>query len=1265
VAFLSVGLKLLGDDSHIPQTIRPIVEREASLINAAQGVSDSPTMNRREDYSAYKIRGHYTADKDLERYFRAMMWFGRMSFRQASSAETAAGVLICRGLERSKGAYQAWDEIDEQLRYFVGDTDDLSCTDYIPLAKKTFGDALEPGQILDPAKMQAFMQLASALREPRINSSYLPPMEWKRVVQETKGLRLLGQRYTVTGDLFQNVLLEQGRLPSGLDVMTSLLGSLTARDALEAEGKHPIAFAPSRGVMAKSSHYARLLQSLALLLRRPQQDAPRFMRSEKWGAKQLNAAMGGWAELAHDTLLHSKMAMRTLGGSAALSDLKGYVEPVPEYYRELGAIVRQTREFLEQHGIFDKTGTGINVQAEMRAAEKQYRNPASAPPPSAKREHYVDLENLLGQLAAISEKELKKLPLDREDNRVIEDFGRRLRYLAFNITTSEAHEDMSVIADVAGEYQSGQVLEVGVGRALPIYVLAPSIYGPIICQGGIFSYYEFPRPINNRLNDQEWRALLDSKASGYYPWLLDKGIGLERRQATAADLSILAEKGPLHLVSGGPNDPASALADYCRDLVGRFYAVDIGPQNIPFLQRVYEDETVAQPSRVFALAKLADFKDDRLRPVFLEGLHKCSGEILGNPEFLVGYYSAKGFSPLARDGDWDDLMQTFKRLAAQDTWAQSSWLGASTRHGQILGQIANALFRLDKKRAWEDLSGLLSDPKCYVHAFLQLVHGDEPKAVRDLERGIAQGLISKEHAAIALGNIGTETAALRMKNLFNGCDFLCKKAILDGLLLRRWPDEFMPRYPNITIEEIRKLYPEALSGIEQCGRGDSQKAIWVIQVAGKIKAESAAEELLRLYLSGDSGQSPFPEVRRVIPAALADLGYKRALPAIKAQYERSQLKQPADSGERCALVLAMAQLGDAEALSTIDSWLRGNASEVRYCNVLEGTVAMKTAASARLLSGLLINRPAEWDDKQRHSFAEEHILRGLDIQLLDKATRARLVENAAQRLGHKHGYIYSHWLPLVGEDAAPLLSKRLDQPGDKDDKGVIMETLASIGNEQAYEAVKRQLASPDVDMRKGACNIIGRFGAWQGDSIDLVGTLLGDQDKGVRGAAAWALHQYFGPAGDAKLMQALRGEDGSSKFSAIWALCANKVEEGIEAAFNIVAKGPKDVQVEAASCLLHQAPAKMEERVVGALAGLYDRSSDQMKIQILSLLERRYRYTSSGQLEEINNSKLMGLLDKALASGAPAVAQKAKEIREKEESIKKRRQEMSVRRQRH
>ena len=63
------------------------------------------------------------------------------------------------------------------------------------------------------------------------------------------------------------------------------------------------------------------------------------------------------------------------------------------------------------------------------------------------------------------------------------------------------------MADVATD-PNGQVLEVGTGGIKEIFVVV-SVEGSLrIACGGIYSFYEFAWPMENRLTDTEWRDMM-------------------------------------------------------------------------------------------------------------------------------------------------------------------------------------------------------------------------------------------------------------------------------------------------------------------------------------------------------------------------------------------------------------------------------------------------------------------------------------------------------------------------------------------------------------------------------------------------------------------------------------------------------------------------------------------------------------------------------------------------------------------------------------
>jgi hypothetical protein len=83
IAYLAVGMSLLEGENmtyRIPSYVSDTVEGELALIEAYTGFAESPIFTYSEDYSQYIPRGHYTQSEKLERYFKGMMWYGRLSF---------------------------------------------------------------------------------------------------------------------------------------------------------------------------------------------------------------------------------------------------------------------------------------------------------------------------------------------------------------------------------------------------------------------------------------------------------------------------------------------------------------------------------------------------------------------------------------------------------------------------------------------------------------------------------------------------------------------------------------------------------------------------------------------------------------------------------------------------------------------------------------------------------------------------------------------------------------------------------------------------------------------------------------------------------------------------------------------------------------------------------------------------------------------------------------------------------------------------------
>jgi len=515
VAYFAVANRLLDPEAEIPALVRDDVEQELALIEAHEGFAESSIFPEYvEDYSQYVPRGHYTKNESRQQYFKAMMWYGRINLRLRMREETLSALLICQALANTEiagePASQIWERIYEPTSFLVGVSDDLDIYDYHPLIEEVYGSiGTDPTIFADEDRLEQFIEAARELPPPQINSMWV--WIWEDREEATQGFRFMGQRFVIDAYIFQQMMfrnvgtiVDPRMLPKGLDIYAAM-GSEEAYDILdEMDETHYENFDGQmnkvRGEIAAleidswtQNLYWTWLYSFHPLVEVKGEGYPAFMRNQAWTRKDLHTALGSWTELKHDTILYAKQAYAELGAGPDEFEVQGYVEPNPEAYARLAGLTRMTLDGLEERGLL--------------AGEDRW---------SLER-----LETLLFSLTEIAQKELHGIPLSQEEQDVITFYGGLLEHLTIaSADWDEAEgrayledEQAAVIADVATD-PTGAVLEEGVGRIFEIYVLVDVDGQLVITKGGVFSYYEFPWPMGDRLTDEAWREML---ASGQVP----------------------------------------------------------------------------------------------------------------------------------------------------------------------------------------------------------------------------------------------------------------------------------------------------------------------------------------------------------------------------------------------------------------------------------------------------------------------------------------------------------------------------------------------------------------------------------------------------------------------------------------------------------------------------------------------------------------------------------------------------------------------------
>lgn len=539
-AFFAVPLAFLDPEFEADQSISQAVDAELALIEEHVGFNESPVFGYKEDYSQYIPRGHYTSSPALERYFKAMMWLGRLTFilnggepngqmatyivseNDARTLTSCALYIVSdlTGIEaEGELLLKKWRRIYEITAFFAGFADDLSVPQYAEAARETAGSAAA-GELIQSMDFYRIFRdyVNSNFAGPSIYSGTgeiismpdeqgeFDPGDLQEAFQKTTGFRFLGQRYTPDSEILGKLVFPavglnpsgQNRfMPTGLDV-AAVFGSEAATSILEDQGDFLFAnYADSLESLSEmiedyspsdwhATLYMSWLHCLYLLQVEKGEGYPDFMRTEAWNRHTLSNFLASWAMLRHDTILYAKQSYTMeCGCEPGPYDepipSAGFVEPVPEVYAELNATLQMAQRGLRAYGVLDSD------------IENRFRNACS----------------VMTRLQDIAERELAGEMITSEDADFLKSFAGYLESaICWDAETTEGLET-SLIADVHTDQNSSSVLEVASGDLDYCIIIYRRPDGNIEAAAGpVLSYYEFTWPMSDRLTDEAWRKML-------------------------------------------------------------------------------------------------------------------------------------------------------------------------------------------------------------------------------------------------------------------------------------------------------------------------------------------------------------------------------------------------------------------------------------------------------------------------------------------------------------------------------------------------------------------------------------------------------------------------------------------------------------------------------------------------------------------------------------------------------------------------------------
>lgn len=541
--FLAVGLSLL-QDSPAP----PVASAKAGAIDRLVGLAKEASgaeglelfgLEREIDFSQFKPRGHYVDSPELEAYFRAMMWFGRIDFPMLHTQGTGEVILVRRSVQAALALRALMDEaalarfgrIDDTIRAFVGEPDSMSPLD-VPRLQADLGITGADISGIDDATLAATI-VKGAYGNQKILSQIVMQAPHAGTWPLDATFLFMGQRYVFDSHVFSNVVYDRVNptppaqkrmLPDPLDVAYAALANDQAVSLL-AEDLETHAYAPALESMRvlgdahppgfwDANLYNIWLSSLRALSLRPADAAglPAVAQTEAFGRRMLNTQLASWAELRHDTILYAKQSYTT-GIACEYPD--AYVEPYPAFFARIEA--------------FAKKGAAVVGALPIDAKDPLSKSLTS---------YFATLSTVAGTLREMAERQRTGMPHSAEHLAFINEAVRlqhgcggpagitgwygKLFFSAWGAATFDP-----VVADVhtaptdASGGRVGWVMHVGTGWARLMVVTVETCMGPRAYVGAVSSFHQKVTTNLQRLTDEQWRTEFTPDQQPMMPAWLD------------------------------------------------------------------------------------------------------------------------------------------------------------------------------------------------------------------------------------------------------------------------------------------------------------------------------------------------------------------------------------------------------------------------------------------------------------------------------------------------------------------------------------------------------------------------------------------------------------------------------------------------------------------------------------------------------------------------------------------------------------------------
>jgi hypothetical protein len=583
VAYFSVAMKLFDPDFSPPGYVTKWVEWETGEIEKHAGLPDYFVAREKalfripEDYSQYKPRGHYTRSDDLKKYFKGMMWYGRMTFllkghekfgpvsppakaltdRETARIQTLQASLISINsgrlkLKDGRNVSDIWDRIYTVSAFYSGFADDLTIYDYTESLKKVFGNEFKTYKLEKEENLRQLLLELSKLAPPAIfggtggagidpgnieGHESISVEQLDSLLTITMGLRFMGQRYIPDSYILgQLVSPAVGTIPKKIperfsvvyvpderiqpDLYYSIRGFPRGLDVFSTFGsKRAEEHIKNYTDDEYPKYYDQLKDLRAEFSKLTDEDWNRNLYwSWLYSLKSLTGQRTKGYQTYQQTPCWLDRQLNTALASWAALRHNTILYAKQSYTPLLVGITSYTPPPPPPKGLLEPLPEFYkNILTTSKMAYEGLKDLDVLTQSSERR--LSSLVEIIERLYEICKKQVENTPLSEEDNHFLANFAEKLKNTIGDI--EDKGLKTTIIADVHTDLNTKKCLEEASGY-LDYIVVAykmPSNH-IILAVGPVLSYYEFKYPISERLTDETWRDMLTGEQKPARPeWI--------------------------------------------------------------------------------------------------------------------------------------------------------------------------------------------------------------------------------------------------------------------------------------------------------------------------------------------------------------------------------------------------------------------------------------------------------------------------------------------------------------------------------------------------------------------------------------------------------------------------------------------------------------------------------------------------------------------------------------------------------------------------